>query len=214
MTDLVPRDSTPANFIDEWERQPNERGKCWTAFQVFRDMGEERGVFAVRDKAGFPVSHSTLVRWADKYRWMERAAAYDRHIDRQRVRAHVAEVEAMARRQVQIGQVLQEKGLEWVKTELLTPAQRKEALNANSALRFIDKGVDLEREGLGLNDNDPAGETNLTINVLDAGTKGDVFDKINQMAENAKRVEDMMRARSMLPAEEIVDAELVEDDEE
>ncbi len=215
MTDVAVQPVTaPTSFIDEWERQPGEAPKAWKAFVLFRDMGEERGVYAVRDKAGFPTSHLQLTKWAEAHRWMERAAAYDRWIDRKRQRAHVEEVEAMARRQVQIGQALQGAGLEWVKDELDTPEKRRDRLNANSSLRFIVQGVDLEREGLGLDKAEAGGDTNITVNVLDAGTKADVFDKIDQMASNARRVEEMMRARSgMLPVEpeEIVDAELVED---
>lgn len=217
MTDLVVRPPTAPTFIDEWERQPGESPKAWQAFQVFRDMGEERGVYAVRNKAGFSTSYQQLQKWAERFRWIERAAAYDRMIDRKRQRAHIEEVEAMARRQVDIGRVLQERGLAWVKEQLESAEQREKALTSSTALRFIDKGVDLEREGLGLNDRDEAGDVNVQVNVLDGGTRVELFDKIDQMASNAQRVEVMMRERSgtiTAQPEEIIDAELVEDDEE
>ncbi len=217
MTDLVPRPSTPSSFIDEWERQPHEGPRAWQAFQLFRDMGEERAVYAVRDKAGFSTGYQQLTKWADRHRWLERAAAYDRMIDRRRQRAHIEEVEAMARREVQIGQVLQEHGLAYVKEQLDTVEKRQKALNANSALRFIDRGVDLEREGLGLNKKADENET-VGPSVLDAQTQSDVFDTIDQMAANMVEVRQLMEERTTVitvePEDDIEDAELVDDEEE
>lgn len=212
MTDLVPQPAVTASFIDEWERQPGEPTKAWKAFVIFRDIGEERGVAQVRDKAGFPTSMKMLTIWATRHRWIERAAAYDRMVDRRRQRAHIDEVEAMARRQVHIGQTLQSHGLEFVKEQLATPEQRAKGLNANAALRYIEKGVDLEREGLGMNEKDQAGDVNIQVNVLDAQTRADVFDTIDRMAENYDEVRKMMQERSTVAVEDtdIEDAELVE----
>ncbi len=219
MTDLVPQSPvsvpTTTSFIDEWERQPGEAPRAWKAFQAFRDMGEERGVWAVRDNLGFTTSYKQLQKWADRNRWMERAAAWDRYLDRKRQKAHIAEVEAMARRQVHIGQVLQDHGLSYVKEELATPDQRKAAMNANTALRFIDKGVDLEREGLGLDDKGK-GVEDVAPSVLDAQTQADVFDTIDQMAANMAEVKALMAERSTVitvEPEDIEDAELVDEGE-
>ena len=218
MTDLAVQSSAPANFIDEWESQTGEPKKAWRAFVVFRDLGEERGVYAVRDHAGFPTSYKMLMQWADKYRWMERAAAYDRMIDRRRQRAHIEEVEAMARRQVHIGQTLQSRGLEYVKEELDDPAKRAKNLNANTALRFIDTGVDLERKGLGMDEKESAGDINVQVNVLDAQTQADVFDTIDQMASNMAEVRALMEERTTVitvePDDDAIDADLVDDETE
>lgn len=217
MTDLaVPRVAVSAeSFIDEWERQPGEPAKGFKAFTVFRDMGDDRGVIKVRDVAGGVYGHKQLMTWATTWRWVERANAYDRMLDRRRQAAHIAEIEAMARRQVQTGQVLQERGLRYVEEELDTPAQRKKNMTPTTALRFIDTGVNLEREGLGMDDKGAGDTTNVTVNVLDAGTKANVFEKITQMAANAAAVEKMIRERAApLPAEmDIIDAEVIEDDE-
>ncbi len=181
-------------------------------------MGEERGVYAVKDKAGLSHSYRRLNEWADKWRWLERAGAYDRFIDRKRVRAHIEEVEAMARRQVQMGQLLQGHGTDWMIEQLDTPEKRAKELNANTALRFIDKGVDLEREGLGMNKDESAGDTNVTINVLDSGTQSDVFDTIDQMAANMVEVKALMQERTThitIDAEDDAeDAELADDEAE
>lgn len=216
MSDLaVQPSSVPAanSFIDEWERQPNESAKAFKAFTIYRGMGDERGVLAVRDRAGGPYSHKTLLGWAEKHHWVNRALAYDRMLDRRRQRAQIEEIEAMARRQVQTGQVLQDVGLNYVKEQLQTPEQRAKHLGANAALRFIDRGVDLEREGLGMDKPEAAGDVNVQVNVLDNQTRADVFDKITQMAENMAAVERMVVDRNtpvLVQDEDIEDAELVE----
>jgi hypothetical protein len=217
MTDLAVQTTAPAAFIDEWERQPGEPPKAWKAFVIFRDMGDERGVYQVRDKAGFVANYKVLMRWADKHRWVERAAAYDRMIDRKRQRAHIEEVEAMARRQVQTGQVLQDVGLSYVKEQLDTKEKREKSMNANGALRFIDKGIDLEREGLGLDDKSATAAGDATPTVLDAQTQADVFDTIDQMAANMAEVTAMMKERSTVidlepEDDDIEDADLVDDE--
>jgi hypothetical protein len=201
------------SFIDEWERQPGEPAKGFKAFTVFRDMGDDRGVIRVRDVAGGTYGHKQLMTWATTWRWVERANAYDRMLDRRRQAAHIAEVEAMARRQVQTGQVLQERGLRYVEEELDTAEQRKKNMTPNVALRFIDTGVNLEREGLGMDDKGGTGDTNITVNVMEAGAKADVFGKIDEMAANFAAMKEIIARGGVPEPTDIVDAEVVEDDQ-
>lgn len=212
MTDLAIQPPVSAeSFVDEWERKPGESARAFRAFTIFRDMGDERGVTKVRDVGG-GASLKTLMEWAEKWRWVDRANAYDRMLDRRRVKAQIEEIEAQARRQVIIGQTLQETGLSWVKEETATPEQRAKNLTAASALRYIDKGIELERQGLGVDEKDSAGDTNITVNVLEAGTKLDVFGKIGEMHLNMRRIQEAGPA-SLLSPPDIVDAEVVEDEE-
>lgn len=213
MTDLAVQPVSAASFVNDWERQEGEPARAWRAFVIFRDMGDERGVRAVRDVAGGPYSHKSLMQWAETYRWVDRSLAYDRMLDRRRLQAKIDEVEAMARRQVHIGQTLQERGLQYVKEQLDSPEQRAKNLGANAALRFIDRGVELEREGLGMDDKGVDPTVNVQVNVLDSQAKADVFDKITEMANNMAAVEKMIAERNAPPVievEDIDDAELVE----
>ena len=216
MTDLaVPSSATPSRFVEEWERQQGEKPRAWAAFQIYRDMGEDRGVTKVRDVAGGAYKHSTLLTWAEQFRWVERARAWDNYVDRRRQAAFLKEQEEMARRHIETGRKLQDAGLAYVEEELSDAEQRKAQMSATSALRFIDTGVALERKGMGVDDEQKQADLNVQVNVLDAGTKGDVFAKIGEMARNISAV----RSLSSLPSEpveepEIVDAEVVEDDEE
>lgn len=211
-----------ASFINEWERQPGEPKRAFTAFTYFRDDGDERSVTAVRDRSGGAYSHAKLMEWATRWRWIERADAYDRWIDRKRQKAYIEEVEAQARRQVELGQRLQGVGEEWVGEVLADEKGRRENLTATTALRFIDKGVHLERQGLGV-DKPVSEQPGAAVpNILDAQTESDIFDTITRMASNVEAVEKMVNERAIGPpgpepidveGEEIIDAELVEDDE-
>jgi hypothetical protein len=213
MTDLATTSSAPARFSEEWERQQGEPPKAWAAFCIYRDMGDERGVTKVRDKAGGLYKHSTLLRWAEAHRWVERARAWDNYVDRRRQAAFLKEQEEMARRHIKTGQQLQEAGLAYVEEQLGDAEKRAEAMTPTSALRFIDVGVGLERKGMGVDDEQKQADLNVQVNVLDAGTKGDVFAKIGEMARNMAAVRDLGSSTLPAPAEEIVDAEVVEDDE-
>ena len=217
MTDLaVPPSQAPSSFVEEWERQPGERPRAWKAFVIYRDMGDERGVTKVRDVAGGVYKHSTLLEWAEKYRWVERARAWDNYVDRRRQAAFLKEQEEMARRQIKTGRTLQDVGLAYVEEQLTDADKRKEQMSATSALRFIDTGVALERKGMGVDDEQKQADLNVQVNVLDAGTKGDVFAKIGEMARNIAAVRQLGQPAPSDPVEEpeIVDGEVIEDDEE
>lgn len=216
MTDLVvsPSDA-PSRFNEEWERQHGEPPKAWAAFVIFRDMGEERGVTKVRDVAGGLYRHSTLLGWAEKFRWVERARAWDNYVDRRRVAAFLKEQEEMMRRHVRAGRTLQDRGLEYVEEQLADPEQRAKEMSPSSALRFIDTGVQLERKGMGVDDETKQADLNVQVNVLDAGTKGDVFAKIGEMARNMAAVRQLAPSPAPAPSgDDVVDGELVEDDSE
>jgi hypothetical protein len=216
MTDLaVPAPQSPSRFVEEWERQPGETPRAWKAFVIYRDMGDDRGVTKVRDIAGGIYKHSTLLEWAAKNRWAERARAWDNYVDRRRQAAFLREQEEMARRQIKTGRTLQDVGLAYVEEELSDPEQRKAQMSATSALRYIDTGVALERKGMGVDDEQKQADLNVQVNVLDAGTKGDVFAKIGEMARNIAAVRQLGTAPSPAPSEDdVVDGEVVEDDEE
>lgn len=67
-----------------WERQPGELDKEWEAFTFYRE-NRPKTLEATAKELGIPLS--TLYGWSSDLMWRERVAAYDRHIDRARVRA-------------------------------------------------------------------------------------------------------------------------------
>lgn len=71
-------------MADYWERIPGETDKSWYAFQIYRDLpvnapeGDTRSLAAVARKLNYK-DEQMCGRWSAKYRWVERARAYDRY---------------------------------------------------------------------------------------------------------------------------------------
>ncbi len=65
------------------ERQPGEKSQAWAAFVVYRDFGSERSITKAWRKANNKSEGQSgrWEEWARKFKWVERAAAYDKHLD-------------------------------------------------------------------------------------------------------------------------------------
>lgn len=63
-----------------WERQENETPKAWEAFCKYRDMGVDRSLRKVVQALNKNLT--TIAEWSSKYKWVERAAAWDAEQDR------------------------------------------------------------------------------------------------------------------------------------
>lgn len=62
----------------EYERLPKETDKAWRAFSIYLDLGSDRGLSVVAKRLS--VSIQLISKWAKKYNWSHRAAAYDNDI--------------------------------------------------------------------------------------------------------------------------------------
>jgi hypothetical protein len=77
---------------EPWRRIKNkESSKAYEAFCVYRDLGVTRSLNQVVHKCG--KSRSLLDRWSSKYRWVERAAAYDEYLEEERRKRHKGQIE-------------------------------------------------------------------------------------------------------------------------
>lgn len=117
-------------MADIWERQPGEPVQAFHAFRHYRDLGDLRTI----DKAA--LTHRTLCKtkqadggvgaetrkrapqiwwkWSTLYRWVDRVAAYDAHVDKEARAA--AEAKILKRREQQAEQ------LAIVRSALMAPA--------------------------------------------------------------------------------------------
>jgi len=95
---------------EEWDPQPGERPKAYESFRVYRDLGPKRTLLAASQaikgetggkKGGKPPSH--IERLASKWRWRERAKAYDDRHDRIRSETTAAVIAAEAKTDAQVG---------------------------------------------------------------------------------------------------------------
>lgn len=68
--------------LNPWDRQERESAKAWDAFKAYRDMGpRERSTHRVAQELS--KSETIVKRWSSMWDWVERAAAFDAHVDAQ-----------------------------------------------------------------------------------------------------------------------------------
>jgi hypothetical protein len=135
-------ETTPA----PWERQPGESARAFGAFGAYRDLGARRSLRAAAET--FYGRRSAALerqvdRWSRAFAWVERAAAWDRHLDAEACKAQEKARRDMAERHVKEAQTLQAKALERLR------ALRPEELGPTEVLRFLVEAAKLERLALG-----------------------------------------------------------------
>jgi len=73
--------------FESWEQLPGESGGAFSAFCAFRDCGLERNIRKVvetseKDKCKSEKRYRVWRNWSTQYRWRERAADYDRYMEK------------------------------------------------------------------------------------------------------------------------------------
>ena len=66
--------------MQPWERQRGESAQAYQAAWAYFEMGADRSLDAVA--RNLHKSRSLLARWSADWSWVERAEAYDRHMNR------------------------------------------------------------------------------------------------------------------------------------
>lgn len=134
----------PTNERRPWERLPEETPKAWRAFCVFRDLGPTRTLARAAQALGLrPASVRRLEEWSSRYRWVERALAYDEWLDAQRRAEREAAVREMARRHAELAALLLERvraRVEALRPEELTPAEVARWLEVAARLERLSRG--------------------------------------------------------------------------
>jgi hypothetical protein len=133
-----------------WDQQPGEPNRWYARFEHFRLAGPNRSLLgtsnAEREQRGKRKGRSIPQAWArnaSRWRWRERALAWDEHERRQARVAHTQEIEEMNRRHAQEAKVLQSKGLQGLKS--VDPGQ----LRPTDSLRFLVEATKIERAARG-----------------------------------------------------------------
>jgi hypothetical protein len=129
---------------NSWDQQLNESPKSFSRFALYRDMGAERSLRKLADDVDLNLS--TVAELSKKYRWQERAAAFDAYIDQASQFSQLTHLKAMKRRQIDLAlkaQELAQKGL-----EMLTRNIEEKGINnlrPEGLSRLLDIGCRLER---------------------------------------------------------------------
>jgi hypothetical protein len=181
----------PAALLREpvWERQFGESRQAFAAFQAYRDLGPGRSVDAAYRAARGPhEDHARTTRatkrwrlWTARWRWAERASAWDAHLDDE---ARLAQEDAVRRdaealaerrrlqreREIAVGDRLLQRAEEMLQFPLVATSIEREtadgrviqrieptAWRVRDAPRLADVGVKLKR--LALDMEGPGAET-------------------------------------------------------
>lgn len=130
-----------------WERQLGESAKAFQAFTAYRDLDpDERSIDAAAAAIG--KSASMCNKWAQKWRWRERADAWLDHLENLRDQATENEVVAMCRRHAEIAVAFQEKltqRLQKFKVSELKPRDMSAWLDVAAKLERMARGIEGER---------------------------------------------------------------------
>ena len=130
--------------IEEWERQPFESSRAYTYFCLYRDMPQlERSVKSVAEKVGKSVR--TMWDISSKWDWLNRAEAYDLHMQRKALAVQEKARLEMAERQAREGMTLQSIAMAGVQKLVDEKGQVKADLTPTEIARLLETGVKIER---------------------------------------------------------------------
>lgn len=133
-----------------WDRQPGESPKAFYAFVLYRDLPpNERSLRRVADllyghnPATRRPQHrhvpGQIKRWAERFAWVERAAAWDQERERIAREAEAEAIRAMRERHAKEAVALQERAL--ARLRALDPSE----LSARDVLAYLIEAAKLER---------------------------------------------------------------------
>lgn len=157
-----------------WERQPNETPKQFAAFTFYRDMGISRNYDAVAEEVG--VSKSTVEEWASKFKWKDRVAAWEEHLDKIKTETISDEYKKMVESHLRITSSLREKIEKRVR--MLEP----EELSPNDLARLLDLLVKVERLSIGEPTENKKSEVNAHI-TLDTSILEKKLEQYNEVID-------------------------------
>jgi len=77
-----------------WTRRDDETSKAYKAFEIYRNMGRNRSIRKTHDEVyGEGAGNIRFVHhWSSKYDWVDRATAFDDHLEEKRRKKHEAEM--------------------------------------------------------------------------------------------------------------------------
>jgi len=134
---------------ESWERLPGETGAAFSAFCVYRDLGLERNI----RKAVESVEKDVAVRakryrvwrnWSMQFRWLERAADYDKYLEKLKQSELRKTIEAQGQKHREVtGKMLD---VVTKKLDSMNPAD----LSQGAVTEWVQTAIKAEREAAGL----------------------------------------------------------------
>lgn len=153
--------------LNPWDIQPGESATAYEAFATYRDMGADRSVAKAGQKLG--KATRTLEAWTTRWRWVERAGAFDKHVAVIAAAQSVEDHVAIKARHAAAGIALQEWGLAVIEA---TAGDAK----PTDGIAAVVRGVAVERKARDIPDRAPVDEDGNAvapvIAVLGVGVDG------------------------------------------
>jgi hypothetical protein len=135
--------------FESWERLTGETGAAYAAFCAYRDYGPDRNIrkaveTSEQDKGKQGKRYQMWRNWSTQFRWRERAADYDRYLDRLKQTEKRKTIEA----QEELHRAVTGKMLAVVekKLDLMNPAD----LSQGAVTEWVETAIRAEREAAGL----------------------------------------------------------------
>ena len=135
--------------FESWERLAGESGAAYAAFCAYRDFGPERNIrktvdVAEPDEGKRDKRYRLWRQWSMKYQWRERAADYDRYLDKLKQAELRKTIEAQGEKHREItGKML---NVVEKKLDLMNPAE----LSQGNVTEWVETAIRAEREAAGL----------------------------------------------------------------
>jgi hypothetical protein len=148
-----------------WDPLPDETTRSYEAFCRYRDLGGKRSFTLVAKELNCSLPNVT--RWSTRFRWSERAIAFDAYADQKHREQMARERTEMRTRQAQIGAVMQSIGTHALR-ELQDKIQQKLPLHLSTgeAAQLIAEGSKMERLARG--EGTEGKYTQIIVNLGDA----------------------------------------------
>ena len=140
-----------------WEQLPGERGGAFAAFCAYRDIGLERNIrnaveTVEKDVAVQGKKYNVWRNWAAQYRWRERAANYDKYVEKLKQAEFRKTIEAQGEQH----RAVTEKMLAVVCKKLDT--MNPEELTQGNLTEWVETAIKADREAFGLVTSSGKGE--------------------------------------------------------
>lgn len=127
------KDNTPK----PWELQPEETSRAYEAFCIYRDLGPRRSMRETAEKLG--KSQGLMEGWSTKYKWGERATAWDNEQDRIARKSQLEEIKKMRKRHADIASAM------LVKAARALQRIPDDEIKAGDVSRMVETASKLER---------------------------------------------------------------------
>lgn len=144
-----------------WDKREDESAKAYEWFCRYRDMGPGRSHEKLNQKYSESISKKSLtLRWSSKYAWVERAEAYDAHIEAIKREANEDRVRQTAEEHIDVADRIMDLAL--CKLALLEGMEVK----PNEVKGLIELSVKMKRDALGVADkHEVSGEIHVDHKV-------------------------------------------------